>query len=246
MEHISRFKGIFVLVGIFLALFLGLESWQTFQDIRRPDFQAPAISITGEGKVFVKPDIGQINLGVSVDRSNVLEAQQRAAELVNRVLAVLKEKGIEEKDIKTTNYSIHPRYDYLEARQVLKGYEVTQNFEVKIRDLSKVGEVLSAAASTGANQVGGLVFTTEDPATLLLEARDKAIEDAKRKAEELSKKLGVRLGKVIGFGEFGGPPGPIPYFAFGKGGDRGGELIPEIPPGENEIRVNVTITYQIK
>lgn len=247
MENFLRFKGIISTVGILLTIFLAVKSWESFQELRLPRFDRPSISITGEGKVFAKPDIAQIQLATSVDRTSVAEAQERATELINRVIGVLRERGVEEKDIKTTSYSINPRYDYSDGRQILRGYNVTQNLEIKVRDLTKVGEILAAAAGAGANQIGGLSFTTEDPQKLQTEARDKAIEDAKRKADELASKVGVRLGKVVGFFESGGFPGPIPYFseAVGKGGD-GGVTSPVIPTGENEIRVNVTITYQLK
>lgn len=247
MENFIRFRGIIALVGILLAIFLAFKSWEVFQDLRLPRFDRPSISITGEGKVFAKPDIARINLAVSVDRPSVAEAQERTTELINRAVSVIKEKGVDEKDIKTTSYSINPRYDYPDGRQILRGYEVTQNLEVKVRDLTKIGEILAAASEAGANQIGGLSFTTEDPESLQAEARDRAIEDAKKKAQELASKLGVKLGKVVGFFESGGFPPPIPYFgeAAGKGGD-GRAIVPEIPVGENEIVVNVTITYQLK
>ena len=245
MENILRFRGIITLVGLFLAVFLGLKSWETWQNVRLPDFQRPTISVQGEGKVFAKPDIGQISLAVATEALTVEKAQKEAAELSNRIFAVLKEKGVEEKDIKTTNYSINPQYDYPDGKRRLLGYQVYQSFQVKIRELAKAGEILAASAQAGANQVGGLSFTTEDPQRLQAEARDRAIEDAKSKAAELSKKLGVKLGKLVSYGEFGGPS-PIPYFGAAERGVGGDFPAPQIPVGENEIRVNVTITYQIK
>ena len=149
MENFLRFKGIISIVGILLAIFLAVKSWESFQELRLPRFDRPSISITGEGKVFAKPDIAQIQFATSVDRTSVAEAQERATELINRVIGVLREKGVEEKDIKTTSYSINPRYDYSDGRQILRGYNVTQNLEVKVRDLTKVGEILAAAAGAG-------------------------------------------------------------------------------------------------
>ncbi len=245
METISKFRGLIILVGVLLAVFLAAKSWETINDISKLDFQTPAISVTGEGKIFIKPDIGEVTLAVSSEAGTVEAAQKRATEVINKIFQTLKEKGVEEKDIKTVNYSINPQYDYSDGKQRLRGYQVSQSFKVKIRDLAKTGEIIASASQAGANQVGGLSFTTEDPTKLQAEARDKAIEDAKTKAKELAKKLGVRLGKVVGFSEFGGS-GPIPYFGFEKAGMGGAVASPEIPVGENEIRVNVSITYQIK
>ncbi len=240
-----RFRGIIVLVGIFLAVFLGLKSWETWQNVRLPDFQRPTISVTGEGKIFVKPDIGEIGLAINSEAAKIEDAQARATEVINKVVSMLKEKGVEEKDVQTVNYSINPVYDYPEGSRRFRSWQVSQSLKVKIRDLTKTGELLSSAAQLGVNQVGSLSFTTDDPQKFQEEARAKAIEDAQRKAKELSSKLGVKLGKITGYGEFGGP-GPIPYFGMAEKGLGGDFSAPQIPTGENEIRVNVTITYQIK
>ncbi|MBI2609743.1 SIMPL domain-containing protein [Candidatus Giovannonibacteria bacterium] len=241
-------------VGLFLIIFLAAKTWEIVEVLRKPDITAPSISITGEGRVFVKPDIGEINFAVVVEKKTVKEAQDEATALSNRIYAAVKEKGVEEKDIKTTNYSITPKYNYFynmpmsdgsqRAPEII-GYTVSQNFQVKIRNLERAGEILAAGTSAGANQVGGLSFTTEDPETSQLEARNKAIEDAARKAKELTDKLGVRLGRVIGFGEYGGPVSPYPYYREGMGG-ASDATPPSLPPGENEVVVNVTVTYQIK
>lgn len=234
-----------MLIGLLLAVFLGAESWKIVGEIRRPDLSMPSISISGEGRVFAKPDIGRINLGITSEASTVDAAQQKATETSNRIHGAIKGEGVEEKDIKTTNYSINPMYNYPDGVQKLRGYQVSQNFEVKIRNLSNSGKIISVATAAGANQIGGLSFTTEDPTTLMSEAMAKAIEDARKKGSELAQRLGVRLGKVIGFYE-SGPIGPVFYESFaGKGGDIG-RPAPEVPVGENEIVVNVTITYQIK
>ncbi|HEY4527656.1 MAG TPA: SIMPL domain-containing protein [Candidatus Paceibacterota bacterium] len=246
MENALRFRGIITLVGIFLAVFLGFKSWEAWQNVRLPDFQRPTISVTGEGKIFVKPDIGEISFAINSEAAKIDDAQARATEVINKVVSMLKEKGVEEKDIQTVNYSISPVYDYPDGTRRFRSWQVSQSLKVKIRDLTKTGELLSSAAELGVNQVGSLSFTTDDPQKLQEEARAKAIEDAKQKAKELSKKLGIKLGKIVSYGEFGGP-GPVPYFGEAIGKGMGGDFsVPQIPTGENEIRVNVTISYQIK
>ncbi|MDP3785304.1 MAG: SIMPL domain-containing protein [bacterium] len=246
METISKFKNIIVLVAVLLSVFLAAKSWETINDISKLDFQSPAISVTGEGKVFAKPDLGVITLAINSEAKGVEEAQAGATQASNRIFEALKSKGVEEKDIKTTNYSTSPQYDYPDGKRRLLGYQVSQSFEVKIRELAQTGAIIQAASGAGANQVGGLSFTTEDPTKLQSEVRDKAIEDAKTKAGELAKKLGIKLGKIIGFNEFGGVS-PLPYYGVAERGGLGGDFVPpQVPVGENEIRVNVNITYQIK
>ncbi|MDP3762803.1 MAG: SIMPL domain-containing protein [bacterium] len=245
MENVLRFRGIITLVGLFLAVFLGFKSWETWQNVRLPDFQRPTISVTGEGKIFVKPDIGEIGFAINSEAAKIEDAQARATEVINKVVSMLKEKGVEEKDIQTTNYSINPQYDYPDGARRFRSWQVAQSLKVKIRDLTKTGELISGAAELGVNQVGSLSFTTDDPTKLQAEARDKAIADAKKKAEELAAKLGIKLGKIVSYGEFGGP-GPISYFGAAEKGMGGDFSVPQIPTGENEIRVNVTISYQLK
>ena len=241
-----RLRGILTLVGILLAIFLAAESWKVVRDITRTDLNEPTISVSGEGRVFVKPDLGKISVGVTSEQPTAEAAEKRTNEAANKIFEALKAKGVEEKDIKTTNYSISPMYDYDKGRQRLRGYQVSQSFEVKIRDLAKAGEIIAAASAAGANQVSGLSFTTEDPERIQAEARAKAIEHARQKAEELAGKLGVRLGKVTSFYESG--PTPIFYerALLGKGGDGAGAPAPVVPTGENEVVVTVTVGYQIK
>ena len=245
MENI-QIKGVFAAVGVLLIIFMGVKSWESWQELRLPRFDRPTITVTGEGKVFAKPDLGEISLAVNSEARTVEEAQKDATAVANRIVAVLKEKGVEEKDIQTVNYSIGPVYDYPDGTRRLRAWQVNQNLKVKIRELAKTGEILAVASQAGANQIGGLSFTTDDPTKLQAEAREKAIEDAKAKAEELAAKLGIKLGKIIGFNEFGGVP-PMPFFGVASEKGMGGDFpAPQIPVGENEIRVNVNVTYQIK
>lgn len=210
--------------------------------------QPPAtISVSGEGKEFVKPDIATIRVGVVKQSADLLKAQRDAKEVVDRVLVLLKEKNIADKDIKTTSFSIYPQYDYKDGVQKFRGYEVRQTLEVKMRDLSKVGEVLGGVAGAGANEVGSLNFTVDDPKAVQEKARATAITEAKQKAERLAKELGVRLIKITSYSESGGAQPPMPYFSkaeFGMG--MGGAADVAVPTGENEIKMNVSITYEIK
>ncbi|HEY4521821.1 MAG TPA: SIMPL domain-containing protein [Candidatus Paceibacterota bacterium] len=212
------------------------------------NFPASTITVSGEGKVFIKPDIAKISVGVTKNNIDFVKAQKEASEIINKTIKFLKLKGVEEKDIKTTSYNIFPQYDYVRGEQKFKGYEVSQNLEIKIRDLDKVGEILSGVAQSGANMVGSLRFEVDDMDKTKEEARKEAINKAKEKAKTLSKQLGIRFKKIVSFYESdGGFPGPV-YFseaAFGKGGDFSVPT-PSVPTGENEIKINVSITYEIR
>ncbi|HXK39099.1 MAG TPA: SIMPL domain-containing protein, partial [Candidatus Paceibacterota bacterium] len=135
------------------------------------------------------------------------------------------------------------------GKQVLVGYEVSQTLSVKVRDTKMAGDLLSGVGSRGATEVSGLSFTIDDEDALKAEARDKAIAQAKSKAEVLAKSLGVSLVRVVGFYE---NEGGMPIYAYGLGGDErmmtssAPKASPEIPVGQNKIVSNVSVTYEIR
>ena len=141
-------------------------------------------SATASGRVFAKPDIANIMIGLKTEaKKTAAEAVKENTNKMNEVIGELKKIGVEEKDIKTTNYSLNPFYDWKDGVQALKGYEVYQNVTVKVRDLNKIGEVIAKTTEKGANQVGGINFTIDDPEELPNEAREEAIAKAKARAE---------------------------------------------------------------
>ena len=204
------------------------------------------ISFNGEGKVLAKPDVAAISLSIVTEAVTSKAAQDDNSSKSKAVSDFLKKQGVEEKDIKTTGYNIYPQYRYPQYDKLeISGYQVSQTMEVKVRDLGKVSSILDGVVSAGVNQVNSLSFEIDEPEKLKAEARQKAIEDARSKTDELEDQLGVKLGKIVNFSEsIGGFPGPIFYeraLDVGMGG--GG---PSVPTGENEVVVNVTLTYQIK
>lgn len=209
------------------------------------------ISVSGTGTVYVKPDLAQANFSVVTEDQTVAEALRQNTAKMNAVISAMKEAGIEDKDIKTTVFNIYPRYewpdngDYFPGERVLVGYEVTQSIEVKIRNLEKAGEILQKAADAGANETVNLQFTVENQDEVKSQARAEAIKKSKDKAKELSRQLGIKLGKIMYFDEQGAQPY---YFStdksMGMGGD--GAPSPQIQTGENKIEVTVSITYEIR
>ncbi len=203
------------------------------------------ISFNGEVKVRAKPDVAAISLSIVTEAVTSKAAQDDNSRKSKAVTNFLKNQGVEEKDIKTTGYNIYPQYNYpRNGNPEIRGYQVNQTIDVKVRDLDKVSSVLDSVVSAGVNQVNSLSFEIDEPEKLKAEAREKAIEDARAKADELEDQLGVDLGKIVNFSEsIGGFPGPIFYAAERGMGGGGG---PSVPTGENEIVVQVTITYQIR
>lgn len=205
------------------------------------------ITVNTEGKITVTPDTAKVSISVVTDGKSADEVQKRNTENMNRVIDYVKSLGVEAKDIKTTYYNLYPKYDYIGGRQVAAGYTVTKSAEIKVRDLKKVGEVVTGTVSRGANQVQGVDFLVDNPEKFKAEARKEAFEKAKIKAKEMAKLTGVGLGEVVTFSEsYGGQP-PIFYEkAYGLGAGMGGGGIPEVQPGNQEVAVNVSVVFEIK
>ena len=231
-------------VMVILALFLLASTNKVLNTATTTN----TVSFGGEGKVVAKPDIAKVNLSILTESATSKAAQDDNSKKSKAVTDYLKKQALEDKDIKTTGYNIYPQYKYQQygGNPEITGYQVIQSMEVKIRDLAKVSDILDGVVSAGANQVNGLSFEIDNPEALKTEARKKAIEDAKKKANELEGQVGIRLGKIVNFSEnTGGYSGPI-YLkeADGRGGIGGGG--PTLPAGENEVVVNVSLTYQIR
>jgi len=219
---------------------------------RIPTPVAPGtITVTGEGKVSAAPDIAEMSFGVTtgVKATSKIASETISTEM-NKVLAAVKALGIDEKDIRTESFYLNPMYDWTDGRQRLRGYEATQSLRVKVRDLEKVGDVLTAATDAGANQAGGVSFTIEEPDDKQAEARTEAIADAKQKAQALADQLGERLGDVQSFSENGGGWYPRPMMMakeeYAMADQAAGAPGMAIPAGEEDITVSVSITYELR
>ena len=235
--------GSWVLIAV-LVLF-GLWLVQNMDSAARAGNQSDTVSFTGAGKVLAKPDVAVAELAITIEGSTADRAQDDANKRSQTVVQFLKDAGIEEDDIRTSSYSIYPQYDYVNGRSLIRGYQVTQSLTVKIRDLDKANEILDGVVGAGVNQVNNFQFTIDDPETLKAAARADAIADAKQKAKALKEELGIDLGRIVGFSE--GESGyPTPMYARSDGVGVGGGGAPELPAGQNEISVTVTLTYQIR
>ncbi len=249
--------GRFTLVA--LVVFLAVSTLGSLKTLKQIDPVYNSITVSGEGEIFAKPDVASFSFSVSANADTVEVAQGEVTKKMDSVLASIKALGIEDKDVKTTDYSIWPNYVYEStvctlqypstcppSRQVQKGYTVNHSVSVKIRNTEKSGEVLSAAGKDGVSNLSGLSFTVDDLDKIRDDARTMAIEQARKKAESLSKALGVKLVRVVSYSD-GSDLYPMPYYAEAMGGD--GVVpskAPSLPTGENQIRMVVNVTYEIR
>jgi uncharacterized protein YggE len=246
-QHRIVFSILAILVGIAIICFIALFIFNLINQFNGeiPEKTQNTIAFTGQGKIYTKPDIAFIDFSVVTQGEEIGRIQDANTKKMNKVIEFLKSFGIEEKDIKTTNYNLYPQYVYENSKiPQIMGYQITQTLNVKVRQMDKIGEILEKVVNIGINQVNALYFGVENDEELKEQARKLAIDDAKKKAEKLSQELGIKLGKLSNFSEnVAGYPTYREYYGYGVGGGGGA---PDIQTGENEIIVNVTLTYQVR
>jgi uncharacterized protein YggE len=234
-----------------LAVVIGGAFYVAGKNIeKRPVAATPGIiSVSGEGKVTVTPDIAMISFGMQTGRMDTAKAAMaKLSTGMNKVFDAVKNSGVEEKDITTEQFTLNPVYDWTDGGQVFRGFEASQSLRVKVRDLDKVTDVLGAATAAGANQAGNVNFTVDNPEAKQAEARQKAIDQAKEKAKTLAAQLGVQLGDIQNFSEGGGGyPSPVMMRSeYGMGGGVADQKSIPLPSGEQDVTAYVTITYELK
>ncbi|MBI2055746.1 MAG: SIMPL domain-containing protein [Candidatus Sungbacteria bacterium] len=257
-----RGSALLTLAGIFLLILTasyGVRLWREAKDLWGGT--KLEIAVSGEGKVAARPDVAKITVSVLTQKAGLREATDENAKKSNAVADYVKKQGVAEKDIRTINYHIYPQQSYPRPCQVgdtpcieesqrppkITGYQVRNAFEVTIRDIAKAGDILGGVVGVGVNDVSGITFTIDKPEELQAEARARAIEDARKKAERLATNLGKRVGRMVSFSEGGGGR-PI-YFSESNALARGGGISapsPAIEPGQTEITAVVSVIYEFK
>jgi uncharacterized protein YggE len=202
----------------------------------------PAISVSGEATVSVAPDQAQIDGGVTSDGKTAREASEANNAAMGKVLLALKGAGIEEKDYQTSRLSLQPQYaPNRTGSSPITGYRASNRVTIRLRDVTKVANVIDVLVGAGANDIGGINFTVSQPSKHLDEAREKAVADARRKAEIFAKAAGVTLGEPLSISEEGAP---APMF-------RGKMAAPmaagaPVAQGEETLSVTVGVSWAIK
>lgn len=243
------FRHPFILVVSFFALvFLYSRIGPNFPISILSQQKGEPLVVSGEGKVSVVPDIAKVNFGIQ-ESGPRLSAVQNSVNIKSKTLTdQFKKLGIGDKDIKTTSYNVFPQYDYNAGTPRITGYQVSVNYEVTIRNFDIVNDILVAGTQNGANIVGGINFEINDDTKKqkLQEAREKAVSEAKEKAEGLAKAAGISLGKIINVSENQAIPLPRPLAVPISGGGETKVTEPSVQPGETEISVSVSLSYEIR
>jgi len=208
--------------------------------------QQRTINVTGMGTVHVEPDIAIVSLGVQTPGPDVGLAVQQNNQNARAVMEALLELGVAPEDMRTTNFyvSSQPQFDPMGMPTGETSYTVDNTIFFTLRAPDKLGAVLQAALRAGSNSVQSVNYSVADPSVPMDDARDIAVTDAQRQAEQLASAAGAGLGKVLFLSE-GGYAAPM-YFeapAYGKGGGGGG--VP-VESGTLAYQAQVTLTYALK
>lgn len=242
-------------LGGLLVIFIAILIVQKFHDLQTQFVNAkPAntISVSADGKVTAVPDLATVTLGVLTQGADLTTVKNQNNDKVNAITQFVKQQGIDQKDINTSQYNIYPTQDYTNGQQKITGYQSNQTITVKVhgvdKDQSVLEKILDGAVNAGANQVQGVYFSIADPNSLQQQARLQAIDNAKAKAADLAKQAGLTLGKVVSISETNSAtPVPIPYaYGMGGGGVAEKSVAPNIEPGSQDITESMTVTFEVK
>ncbi len=193
------------------------------------------------------PDLANLNVSVLSEAKTVKQVIADNTAKMNQVIAKMKELGVAEKDMVTSQYNLNPQYYYPENQKpMISGYQLDQTLTLKVRNLDLVDNVIDGATASGANNVYGLNFGLDDDSKAKAEARDKAFAAAKAKAEVMAKAAGVTLGRVYTFSEGSNYMPPTPYYVKTMMAESSLGAAPDIQSGSQEYTVNVSITYEIE
>jgi hypothetical protein len=208
----------------------------------------PTVTVSGHGEVNVPPDTASVTIGVDIVKPTLDEAQQTATTQANAVIDALKEAGIKSEDIQTEYYSVNILRDYSENADpnVITGFEIVNQLNVTVRDTTKLGELLDAAVSAGANSIYGVTFFVDDQTQAASDARVKAVDDARTKAGELASASGLTLGPVVAISE-GTVGGYAPVYGRAMGGGMGAaEAAVPVESGSTTVSVDITMTFELR
>jgi uncharacterized protein YggE len=206
--------------------------------------QQEGIWVTGTGEVAAVPDLVNISLGIEAQEASVAVAQAKAAEVMNLVIGALTANGIASKDIQTQYFSIQKitRWDEKTSEEITIGYRVSNVVNAKVRDIEKAGIIIDAVAAAGGDltRINSVDFSIDDPSAYNKEAREKAMQDAMDRAEQLAELGGVTLGKPTYISESVSMPYPISPIR-----EAGVAAATPILAGEMQVTSNVQIVFAI-
>lgn len=202
------------------------------------------VTATGSGKVSATPDIATMQFGVSVRATDAKKALDSASAAADKIAKALTAIGIDSKDIQTANVNVYPQMEYSNGKETPSGYEANISVTTTIRDLAKIGAVISAANSAGANTISGPGFGIDKDSKYRSEAIDDAVSDARTSAEAMAKAAGKQVGEVVSI-VGSDVNAPIPFAEYRTMDAKSAAGVP-IEPGQLDVTASVTVMFKLK
>ncbi len=273
-EHVLDVSDRLYKIAIACIAVVGVAAagWVFYNFSSLPQNAPHEIQVSGEGKAYAKPDVATISFGAHTEAPKSQDAVAKNNDIMNAVTKAIKDLGVKDEDIQTTMYNLQPTYGYnypvprmapsagaagkgsagtaiaypMPVRQqVVAGYSLDQQIEVKIRNFDNINTILDSAAKNGANTIGSLQFTVDDMEKIRSEARENAIKQAKEKAGGMFKAAGLGGAKIVNISE-GYNNYPQPMYATMDKAAGSSSTAPNIQTGQQEVDITVTLTYQVK
>jgi len=203
------------------------------------------VTVVGRGEVSGTPDTAQVRIGVETNAPTTQEALEQNNQQVQAIIDRMQELGIEESDIQTSEFNMYARYD--DKGQEVVGYNVSNTVTVTIRNLDQAGTLLDEVVQVGANRIYGINFRVDEPDSLISQARDEAIAQAREKAEQLAQQSGASVGEVLVITENIGEQPPIPR-GYGGAMPAAEQAASDVPVqgGEQSFSASVQVTFALE
>lgn len=244
---------------VLLALPLMAQTPQTPQTPRpgggeqAMDDPIPVLTVSGSGEARVAPDLATVRLGVIAQAATARAAQEQVSRAASGVLAAIRSLGIKDEDIQTSGLSLSPLYSQgrpgteEESRAPrITGYQANNSVTVRIEDLTKVGPVIDAGLSAGANTLDGVELGLRNDEAARAQALADAAGKARAKAQTLAKALGLTLGNILEVAEGGVSVIPQPYPRYGRAmAELSIAADTPVSAGQVGVQASVTIRYRI-
>lgn len=254
-DFIKNLLGVALIAGLVVLGYSSLQFVSNYGKAIEPS-SFRSFWVSGDGKAVEVPDIAQFTFSVITEGDrDIGKLQQENAKKMNSAMDFVKKQEVDEKDISTQNYSIEPRYENVICeydrpcpQPNIIGYTVRQSVTVKVREFSKVSDLLTGVVDAGANSVSQLFFTIDDPTEVQDMARAEALEKASQRAEKIAELAGFGLGRILEIDEgYIQVPYQRSYMETSLNAkNMDGAVAPDIQPGSQEVSVTMRIKYEIE
>ena len=204
------------------------------------------ITVSGDGRIKVKPDTASLNLGVQATGRTATDALTKANTSAAAVIAAVKAAGVDDNDIATSGLSIYPQYN--PTGVAIAGYQASNDVTVIVRDIATTGSLIDAAAGSAGEHitVGGVSFYVDDVEAVIGEARINAINNARKRADEYAAAAGAVVGSVVQISEASiGYPMPQTLRAESMAKFSSGGSPTPVEAGMQVLAVSITVVYEL-